>query len=57
MKYLIKYILLKIKPKNIEVLNLIRERKNIPKRKINFIKITVDGNCLFRDYSYYLYNY
>ena len=33
--------------KNIEVLNLIKERKNIPKNEINFIKITGDVNCLF----------
>ena len=42
--------------KNIDVLNLIRERQNIPKDKINFIKITVDGNFLFKAFSYYLLN-
>ena len=42
--------------KNIDVLNLIRERQNIPKDKIKLIKITGDGNCLFRAFSYYLHN-
>ena len=35
---------------NTEVINLIRERKNIPKKKINFIKINEDDNCLFREF-------
>ena len=30
-----------------EVLELIQERKNIPRNKIKFIPIIPDGNCLF----------
>jgi len=42
---------------NTDVINLIRERKKIPKSKINFIKINGVCNCLFRAFSYYLNNY
>ena len=38
-----------------EVIELIRERKNISVNKIEKIKVTGDGNCLYRSLSYYLY--
>lgn len=38
-----------------EVMELIRERKNIPINKIEKNKVGGDANCLYRSLSYYLY--
>lgn len=37
------------------LMELIQTRKPIPKFMQNWIKLTKDGNCLFRTLSYYLY--
>ena len=36
------------------ILDLIKNRRNIPRSLIDFIEITGDGNCLYRATSYYL---
>ena len=36
-------------------MDLIKNRRNIPRSLIDFIEITGDGNCLNRATSYYLH--
>ena len=37
------------------ILNLIKNRRNIPSSLVDFIEITGDGNYLYRSTSYYLH--
>ena len=38
------------------ILEQIKHSKEIPKNMLELIKITGDGNCLYRTFSYFLYN-
>ena len=37
------------------ILDLIKNRRNIPRTLVDFIEITGDGICLYRSTSYYLH--
>ena len=37
------------------VIDLIKQRKDIPISLLEFIRVEGDGNCLFRTFSVYLY--
>ena len=36
------------------IINLIKQRKDIPVNLLEFIRVEGDGNCLFRTFSAYL---
>lgn len=38
------------------IIEQIKYRKEIPKHMLEQFKITWDGNCLYRNFSYFLYN-